>query len=179
MTAGVDCASYARALFELSEEAGKSDAVLSDFELAVKIFELNPDYVKLLDTPAVSSEEKLCLLDRAFSQLDGNLLSLLKILCERRAVYLSGKIQNDFRELYDGSRGILRVEAISAVPLTKAQKDAISKKLISGYKKVIVANKIDSEILGGLKLRYDGIQLDGSLKTRLSKLEEGLKNIII
>ena len=57
---------------------------------------------------------------------------------------------------------------------------AIAKKLsdMTG-KKVIVKNTVDPEILGGIKLRYLGTQIDGSIKTRLDGFAEGLKNIVI
>ena len=50
---------YAEALFSLSEEMSISDGVLSDLTLASGILSEYPEYVKLLDTPAVSVTEKL------------------------------------------------------------------------------------------------------------------------
>ena len=45
--------------------------------------------------------------------------------------------------------------------------------------RIIVKNTVSPEILGGVKLRYSGIQLDGSVKTRLDKFEASLKNTVI
>jgi F-type H+-transporting ATPase subunit delta len=116
----------------------------------------------------------------AFGRLDENLLNLIKILTERRSVQLFGKIAEEYYRLYDESRGILRVEAITALPLTKAQADAITRKLSSSLNKtVVLSNTIDQSTLGGVKLRYGGVQLDGTVKTRLDKFEEALKNTVI
>jgi len=46
-------------------------------------------------------------------------------------------------------------------------------------KKIIIKNTVTPEILGGVKLRYSGKQLDGSVKTRLDKFEQSLKNTVI
>ena len=46
-------------------------------------------------------------------------------------------------------------------------------------KTIIIKNTVSPEILGGVKLRYSGIQLDGSVRTRLDAFEESLKNIVI
>jgi F0F1-type ATP synthase delta subunit len=46
-------------------------------------------------------------------------------------------------------------------------------------KKVILKNKIDKATLGGVILRYGGVQLDGSVKTRLDKFEEALTETVI
>ena len=71
---------YGKALFMLTEERGTTESVLDGVVLADKLFSENPDYVKLLDTPALSKTEKLALVDEAFSGFDEDLKSLIKIL---------------------------------------------------------------------------------------------------
>ena len=46
-------------------------------------------------------------------------------------------------------------------------------------KTVILKNTVDESILGGITLRYSGTQLDGSLRSRLQKLERLLKGAIV
>ena len=81
---------------------------------------------------------------------------------------------------YDISRGIERVEAISIIPLTAEQINKLTLKLedLTG-KKIIVNNTIDPSILGGMKLRYLGQQIDGSIKTKLDKIDKSLKDLVI
>ena len=90
------------------------------------------------------------------------------------------KIVEAFSDTYDRSRGIERVEAISAVPLTDAQTERLVKKLekLTG-KQIIVKNTHDPALLGGMKLRYLGIQLDGSVKTKLDSFEKRLSELVI
>ena len=95
-------------------------------------------------------------------------------------IHLFDKVCEAYYSLYDESRGILRVEAITAVPMTKAQSDAIAAKLAATLgKTIVVTNTVDKSILGGVKLRYSGVQLDGSVKTRLDKFDEAIKNTVI
>ncbi len=171
---------YARALFMISEEERSSDKVMADVRVAKKAFTSNPDYADLLDTPALSKSERLELIDKAFASLDGSLVNLIKILAEKRLSYLFPKLADEYSALYDESRGILRAEAVSAVPLTEKQSAALTKKLASlTGKTVILSNTTDKSILGGIVLRYSGIQLDGSVKTRLDKFESALKSAVI
>lgn len=176
----INATEYGKALFLLSEERGTTEAVLSDVRIAKTVLLENPKYSKLADTPALSKDEKVALIAEAFASLDPDLVSLLKILCEKHSVCDFGKVADMYFALYDESRGIERVEAITAVAMSKSQLGAMKAKLemITG-KKIIITNKIDKAILGGVKLRYAGIQLDGSLKKRLDTLEASLKNIII
>ena len=175
-----DAKEYGRALFLITEEDSVSDKLLSDVKTAERVLKDNPDYISLLDSPALSKGERVELAHKAFSSLDERLLNLIKILTEKRAVYLFAKAAEMYYALYDESRGIERVEAITAVPLTKEQSLALTKKLGARFGKTFVlTNLVDPSILGGIKLRYAGVQLDGSVKTRLDKFEEALKNTVI
>lgn len=171
---------YADALFMLTEELGTSERVQRELGDATHVLSDNREYISLLETPALPMDEKLGLVDRAFESFDESLLSFLKILTEKRLIRHLGDVLRDYSALYDESRGILRVEAISAVALSEAQLNAIAEKLSAKCKKqAIVSNTVSPEILGGLKLRYSGTQLDGSVKTRLDKIEASLKNVIV
>ena len=175
-----DAKEYGRALFLITEEDSVSDTVLKDVKAAERILNDNPDYIKLIDSPALAKAERVELIHKAFSSLDERLLNLLKILAEDRILYLFGKAAEAYYAFYDESRGIVRVEAVTAIPLTNEQSKALSAKLSANAKKTfIVTNTVDPSILGGIKLRYSGIQLDGSVKTRLDKFEEALKNTVI
>ena len=177
MTGGTE---YGKALFMLTEERGTTDAVLPDVKAAEKIFSDNRDYVKLLDTPALSKAEKLALCDSAFSSLDEDVKNLIKLLCERHSIHAFRDVAREFSKLYDESRGIERVEAITAIPMTDEQLAKLKDKLSSMTgKRIIIKNTINPEILGGVTLRYSGTQIDGSVKTRLDKFGKTLKNTVI
>lgn len=171
---------YGKALFMLAEETGTTETVLSDIGTADFIFSENPDYVKLLDTPAVTKSEKLKLIDNAFASLDESVVNLIKILCEKHSVFFFSDVKKEFSRLYDDSRGIEHVEAVTAVAMSESQVSRLTEKLsaMTG-KKIILKNTVSPEILGGVKLRYSGIQLDGSVRTRLDKFEKSLKNTVI
>lgn len=176
----VNASEYGRALFMLTEETARTESTVSDIKAVQKVLSENPEYVKLLDTPALSKEEKLLLIDKAFKQVDTYLLNLIKILCENHSVYMFGKTAETFFDLYDEARGIERVEAVTAVPLSEEQKKKLASKLaaITG-KQIIIKNTVSKEILGGIQIRYSGKQIDGSVKTRLDSFEKSLKKIVI
>lgn len=175
-----DARGYGRALFELAEESANTEKIFCDICLLKEAFANNPEYKNLLDTPALSKEEKLSLIDEAFAGIDVYALNLIKILCERHSVHIFGEIAQAFADLYDEARGIERVEAITAVMMSEGQLDAMKNKLeaITG-KTVIIKNTVDGSILGGVVLRYSGIQLDGSIKTRLDDFKKSLSNIVM
>ena len=55
---------YGRALFMLALELGALEEIKNDAYTVKAVLEGNPEYKNLLDTPAISKEEKLSLADR-------------------------------------------------------------------------------------------------------------------
>lgn len=175
-----DAYEYGKALFLITEEEHLTDKAIDDVRLAESVLKSNPDYVKLLDSPALTKEERVGLVDKSFGSLNVLILNLLKIMTEKRCVRLFSKAAEAYYDLYDESRGIVRVEVVSVVSLNDKQKSALTEKLTKSLgKTIVIKNIVDPTILGGIKLRYCGIQLDGSVKTKLDSFEAALKNTVI
>ncbi len=171
---------YGEALFLLTEERATTENVLADIQTVVRLLAENPEYCNLADTPALSTEERVKLVGEAFEGLDGDLLSLLKILSENRALYAFPEVAEVFSARFDESRGIERVTCVTAVPMTEKQVEGVKSKLGKELgKKIVVTNTVDPSILGGMQLRYSGVQLDSSLKTSLEKIEKLVKTTIV
>ncbi len=177
MTAGAE---YGRALFLLTEETGETEDAVKDIHTVETIMSTFPEYVRLLDTPAVTKAEKLALIDEAFAPVLECIRNLLKILSERHAVHIFGDAAKAYSLLYDEARGIEHAEAVTAVAMSEEQIRALEEKLSAiTEKRIILKNTVEEDILGGVKLRFSGKQIDSSLKTRLDGFERSLKNTII
>lgn len=171
---------YGDALFLLSEERGRSDAVRSQIELTRTLLAQHPDYVRLLDTPAVAAAEKATLIDGAFASLDADLVNFIKILSDNHALYLFDRCAAAFEEAFNEARGIEKVEAVTAVAMRDDQKRRLCDKLAAMTgKTILLSNKVDPSVLGGLCLRYCGRQVDATLATRLSAFEKAVKQTVL
>ena len=171
---------YGKALFLLAKEDSRYDEYISDLYVLTEAFKQNEKYISLLDTPAVPKVKKLSLIDEAFNSLNENIINLLKILCEKHSVYSIFDVQKTFISHYNEEMGIEEVTAITALPMTDMQKEKLKEKLEKITKKhIVIKNVIDKTILGGVKLRYSGKQIDGSLKNRLSEFEKKIKSTVI
>ena len=85
-----------------------------------------------------------------------------------------------YKNLYNHDNGILPVTAVTAVPLTGAQHDKLTGKLtqITG-KAIELVNRVDPSCLGGMRLDYDGKQLDDTVAHRLEAVRSLLKNTVL
>lgn len=125
----IRAADYGRALFELAWQEQKDGEIGEEMARVRTILEGQPGYCRLLDSPALPREQRLLLLEQAFSSLSPYHLNFLKILCEKHAVHQYAACAQVYGQLYDQAHQILRATAITAVGMTKAQQDALVKKL--------------------------------------------------
>ena len=172
----MNAAEYGKALFLLAKEEGLCDKIKTEAEAIGILLSENPKYITLLDTPALPTEEKNPLLDKAFGGFHEYLLNFMKILVSKRAVYLFSRAYSAYCRAYDEENNILHANAVTAIALNDAQSRALRAKLaaITG-KNVNLKNTVDPSIVGGVRLQFDGIQLDSSIENQLESLRKTLK----
>lgn len=163
---------YATALYQLSREENQVEEIREGLALACQAMGDAPEYVKLLQNPALPKAQRLKLLDEAFREaVPGYVLNFLKILCEKSALGILDGCQNAFLALYYEERNILPVTATSAQPLSEAQRAGLKEKLEKATGKTILLNeRVDETLLGGMKVEYAGKELDGSVAGRMERL---------
>ena len=85
-----------------------------------------------------------------------------------------------YRELYNRDNGILPVTAVTAVPMTEKQEKALTMKLqqITG-KRIELVSKLDPNVLGGMRLDYDGKRVDDTVAHRMDAVRNLLKNTVL
>ena len=176
----IDAVGYGKALYELSAENGTQDRVREELRVICEALEQQPQYITLLDTPAVGSGEKCRLLKEAFAGVEEMLCNFLCILCEKRAFYCLSACRRAYEGAYDQAHNILRATALTAKPMEERQKQALKQKLsaMTG-KQVELDNRIEPALIGGIRLRYAGVQLDGSIQNRLETLRRNLAEAIV
>ena len=171
---------YAKALFSLSVELNTVEEDYSDLKDCSLAVSAQKDYTRIIDSPAIPKAERLGLIDSAFSKVSEPVRNLMKILCERGRFSMLEELFEAYEALYLEYRGICRAVAVTAAPLGNDQMKRIKEKLsrITG-KTITLENEIDPSVIGGIMLRYGGIQLDGSVKARLDEIERRLKSTVL
>ena len=172
---------YGQSLYDLAAEENLTDEILGEMESVKGIFKENPDYVTLLSEPSVPKKERLQLVDEALGEsLTPYHLNFIKILIEKGLLREYSACYKRFRKSYNETHGIADALVTTAVTLNDAQLAALKEKLekISG-KKVLLQQKTDPDILGGVRVDLEGQLFDGSVKGRLSELRRKVDDIVI
>lgn len=169
---------FGTALYQLAVEEGSSKRVFDDFESVSRVFEQNPDFIRLLSNPRLTATERASTLGEVFGgKIDKNLLNALKILAEKRRCNTVPKCFEVYKKLYCEDAGIMPVTAVSAVALSDEQKKRLIEKLKAKTGAEIMLDcRVDPRCIGGVRLEYAGMRYDASVKGRFEALERSMKN---
>lgn len=172
---------YGQALYDLVHEEGLVDTVLPQLKMLEECFAAEPGYPDLLACQSLPKQERCALLDESMKNaIHPYLLNFLKILVEKGYVRHFSHCCDTFRQCYYRDNGILPVTAVSALPLSVDQTRRLTDKLsVITHKTILLTNKIDQELLGGIRLDYDGKQLEDTISHRLETIRQTLKNTVL
>ena len=168
---------YAKALFMLASEKELREDYKDGLETVDSVFKENPQYIDFLSTFSVPLSERLAALESAFGErIPRDVVSFLKILCEKKHISEFSECANDYFNLYNEIDKISGAKVTSAVELTKEEKAKLSEKLEkSSGKKMVIEYVVDESILGGLIVETDGKIMDSSLKKHLKDVKDVIK----
>lgn len=172
---------YGEALYDLALSEGLSAPILKELDVLRQSFDAEPGFLKLLSTPTLTKQERCQILDGSFrGKVQPYVLNFLKILTEKGYMRHFSDCCAAYRDHYNRDNGILPVTAVTAIPLTADQKKRLTEKLstITG-KRIELNSRIDPQVLGGVRLDYDGKRLDDTIAHRLDAIRGVLKNTVL
>jgi F-type H+-transporting ATPase subunit delta len=165
---------YAEALFSLGAENNALDNFSDALGLVSSVFSENPEYLSVLSSPNIQTDEKASLIDDAFSDsLPDDVLVFLKVLCKNGDMKLLFPCIDEFKSLYKVSNSLSYVKITSAVNLSDEEKDALVKKLEKTYNVTVQPSYfVDPSLIAGIVIDMDGKIIDGSIKSNLDRIKE-------
>ena len=172
---------YGQAMYDLARDEGKSQQILAELSVLDQSLSAEPQFLQLLSSPNIPKEERVQILDDSFrGKIDPYVLNFLKVLTEKGYMrHFSGCCQY-YKQQYNKDNGIVPVVAYTAVPLSDELRRKLTAKLSTVTGKTIELDcRIDPETLGGVRLDFDGKQVDGTVRRRLEDIRGLLKNTVL
>ncbi len=171
---------YAQALFEVGEESKTTDSLYTELSELVEILNLNKDLYNFLKSPLIGREDKKTVLQNIFKdQLSASMSNFLKIVIDKDRMSLIESIKESYKKLLNDKNNILEGTAITAVALSEKEIKDLEKNLSIKYNKnVTLNNVVDETILGGVLVKLGNEEIDGTVKSRLSKMKNQLSQVI-
>jgi F-type H+-transporting ATPase subunit delta len=171
---------YAAALFELADERHALDAVAGDLRELRAMLHESHDLARLLRSPVLSREDQAkavaALSERAgLSELTRDFLGV--VAGNRRLFAVPAMIEAYLNQLAE-RRGEVTAEITTAQPLNEMQQNTLGEQLRRAVgRRVTVDLRVDPSLLGGMIVKVGSRMIDGSLKSRLHRLQLAMKGV--
>lgn len=170
--------SYAKALFELARERQQTVPIEAELGRAAELVAGDGALAAMLGRPWITPATKRALATEIGQRLELSTLGrdfLALIAAQGRADHLDA-IADAYREMLDAEQGRVRVRVRTAVPLTEADRTALSARLSGalGGRHVVITESVDTQLLGGFVAEVGSLIVDGSLNGQLTRLHDRL-----
>ena len=166
---------YALALFSIYEDNKCVEEKQNEVKTIRKILEENPDFVMVLDSDFLALDDRIAILDKVFKDIDENLLALLKIIVRNGRTRQMDEVLQAFNSYCNAYRGVDEGLIYSIKPLDEKTKSTIEKRISEiENAKIELINKIDPELIGGVKVVIHDHIYDGSIKNQIEMMRKDL-----
>ena len=167
---------YALALFQIAKEQQLLEKVEEELRVIKEVLSENAELNAVLKSPKLANEKKKEIVKTAFASMNTYVINTLMLLVDRHRESQIPEVADGFIELANEYRGIAEARVYSIRPLTDEESSAFSTTFAAkiGKKSLKIENIVDSNLLGGVKLRIGNRIYDGSLRGKLDRLERKL-----
>ena len=165
---------YGEALFELAAEEGREETFLEEVMAFKSILAQNPDFGRLMNHPKILKERKEEVIDQVFKgKISDELTGFLHLLINKDRYGEIEGILEYFIEQVKKLKGIGIAYVVTAIPLGEAKRKEIEDKLLAttSFKKMEMHFDVDGSLLGGMVIRIGDRVVDGSVSSRLQKMQ--------
>lgn len=167
---------YARAAFEIASADGSQNGWAGKLAFAAEVA-AEPRVIALFGDPRVGVRTLASLFVRQDEPSDSAFARFLGVLADNRRLRELPEIAALFEQMKREAEHVLKVHVRSAVPLD----DGEAARLVEALKRrfnsdIQLERSVDPSVLGGAVIDAGETVIDGSLKSRLAKLETALTN---
>ncbi|MGZ3673048.1 MAG: ATP synthase F1 subunit delta [Ktedonobacterales bacterium] len=173
MLKGATARRYAQAVFEIGVEQGTVDRWREDLRTLAEYYG-DRHLIFVLREPKIPFARKEQMVrDLLGTKVQPEALSLALLLAERGLAEIGPAISTQFEKLYNDYRGQAVAQVTTAIPLDETLRSQIAADLqrITG-KRILLQERVDPSILGGVVARVGDTLIDGSLRRRFALLRE-------
>lgn len=170
---------YAKALFELAEEAGETDAARRDAQAVLEAIGVSGDLARALRDPSISREAMGGAMAKLADGVGVGALTkkFLGLMAQKRRLAELPRALRGFESLVAEARGEAAAKVVSAAPLSGEQKASLGEALsqMAGGRKVHMQVEVDPDLIGGLVVQLGSKMIDTSIRSKLASLQQSMK----
>ena len=166
---------YAKSIFSLAQEKGVLEKVYEDVKILVAVFKNTPYALGVLTNPVFSFSKKKEIFNKALEhKMTPFTMSALYFIIKNKRSNLFLQILEEYNLLYRKYKKIMYVDLITAKKANDELKGVIVKRL-GKEKKILLNERVDKSILGGVLIKVNDKQFDSTVKSHLNKIKSSFK----
>ena len=167
MSASVSSKRYALAIFQIARDRNELDEWQINLRKIANLMQ-NSDFAATVENPKLPFELKAKLTREVLGKINPLAPNLAYLLILKNKFKSSGQIAQEYDQLLDEFRGIIRAEITTAVPLSDSDKKNLGQRLETIMdSKLHLEFGVDPGIIGGIIARIKGSLIDGSIRSKL------------
>ena len=170
---------YAHALLLSVKEKGMAEIAYTQFKSLKELLAQDKSLVNFLSAPQVLDENKLALVRDVFTpRIEKLFVEFIVVLIDKNRVKFLPEVVDEFTRLVEAEKGIGRVSVITAVSLNDDERNKLKDKLHKRTNlEIILEERVDPSILGGMIIILHNEIIDGSVSHGLNAVEEQLTKV--
>jgi len=163
---------YAAAIFRAAVKAGAVKDVEEDLHGLVALLDGDPNFRDFVMSPETRRDQKRQIIDKLLSGRVNRLtLNAVHLLLEKRREDEIWGVAEEYETLRREHEKVIYIKVTSAEPLTDAQRDTLLNKLSKELGKTLEPEfAVDNSLIGGVRVAYENMVLDGTVRGGLNRL---------
>ncbi len=173
-------ARYASALFDLAKSDKKLSALESDADTLGAALDDSDAFRDLISNPVYSRSQQeagVTAVARKM-ELDGLTASTLGLMAQNRRLFALPQLVKALKAMIAAEKGEVTAEVTSAKELTATQQKKLAETLSKKVgKDVKLEMHVDEALIGGLVVKLGSQMIDSSIRSKLSSLQNAMKEV--
>jgi F-type H+-transporting ATPase subunit delta len=168
---------YTEALISLGKDDGNLEKYEKELSSFNELLKENEELTECLLNPTYHNDNKKNIIKLILDKIDftENIKNFLFLLVDKGRILYFDEICKVYRDRLDEISGVVKAEVTATEYLTKKQKNKMQNVLSRALnKKVLIEEKIDTNIIGGIITEVEDKIYDGSIKNQIKVIKEKL-----
>lgn len=173
-------ARYAAAIFDLAFEDKQLPRLEADVASFQAALDESADLKAMIASLVISRDDQANAIAAIGAKMGASelLLNTLKLMAERRRLFVLPQFLRILAARLADERGEVRADVTSAAPLSAAQKKNLAAVLKQrAGKDVKLETAVDETLIGGLIVRLGSTMVDTSIRSKLAALKNTMKEV--
>ena len=166
---------YAEAFFSLSLDKDLVEKNKKELKEIQGLFSSVDNLKLFFISEQINKDNKKALLTNSLKKVTSeDTLNFLLLLVDKGRIGLYDDIINEYIHLANNELNIKEGIIESVRPLDNNKVNELEKSLSKDGQKVELTQKINKSLISGFKIKFDNYVIDGSMKSKLDKLQESI-----